>query len=41
MAAALGKEVEADRGSEGEEWGGGTQRALESLQSVGLVSEVP
>ena len=31
MAAALGMEVEADRGREGEEGGGGTQRALEAL----------
>ena len=32
LAAALGIEVEEDRGSEGEDEGGGTQRALEALQ---------
>ena len=32
MAAALGMEVEADRGSEVEEGGGKTQRALEALE---------
>ena len=32
MAAALGMEVEVDRGSEGEEGGGGTQRSLEALE---------
>ena len=32
MAAALGMEVEADRGSEGEEGGGGNQWALEALE---------
>ena len=32
IAAALGMEVEVDRESEGEEGGGGTQRALEALE---------
>ena len=32
MAAALGMEVEVDRGSEGEEGGGGTLRALGALE---------
>ena len=32
MSAALGMEVEADRGSEVEDGGGGTQRALEALE---------
>ena len=32
MEAALGMEVEVDRESEGEEGGGGTQRALEALE---------
>ena len=32
LASALGMEVEVDRESEGEEGGGGTQWALESLE---------
>ena len=32
LAAALNMEVEEDRGSDGEEEGGGTQRSLESLE---------
>ena len=32
LAAALEMEVEVDRGSDGEEGGGGTQRALEALE---------
>ena len=32
LAAALGMDVEEDRESEGEEGGGGTQRALEALE---------
>ena len=32
LAAALEMEVEGDRGSDGEEGGGGTQRALEALE---------
>ena len=32
LAAALGMEVEEDMESEGEEGGGGTQRALEALE---------
>ena len=32
LEAALGMEIEVDRGSEGEEEGGGTQRALEALE---------
>ena len=31
LKAALAMEVEGDRGSEGEEEGGGTQRSLEAL----------
>ena len=34
MTAALGMEVEADRGSKVEEGGGGTQRALEALAFI-------
>ena len=34
MAEALRMEVEEDEGSEGEEGGGGTQRALEALDFV-------
>ena len=32
LAVALEMEVEVDRGSEGDEGGGGTQRALEALE---------
>ena len=32
LADALGMEAEVERGSEGEEGGGGTQRALEALE---------
>ena len=32
LEAALGMEVEGDRGSEGKEEGGGTLRALEALE---------
>ena len=32
LAAALGMEVKVDRESKGEEWGGGTQRAVEPLE---------
>ena len=39
LAAALGMEVEEDRGSEGEEGGGGTQQALEALEFLTQESE--
>ena len=32
LEEAFGMEVEGDMGSEDEEWGGGTQRALEALE---------
>ena len=40
LASALGMEVEVDRGSEGEEGGGGTQRTLEALEFLTQVVEL-